>query len=384
MTLPEGNKRKDPRSGSVTVKAPGRINLIGDHTDYHDGFVLPGAVVKSVAVEMLRKESSEKVRLTAADLEESYSFDLRDYHPTEQGWPNYIMGVVHELQKLGAEISGFEATFSSTVPMGAGMSSSAALECSFAVALNELFQLGFDQRTLIEAAQRAEHNFVGMKCGIMDQFASMMGQQDQVMLLDCRSLAYEYVPCSLGDYQLLLLNSNVTHSLASSDYNTRREESEEGIRWLKKKFPGIKNLRDLSLEALLGVRYEMPELLFRRCHHVISENGRVLAATQALQEEDFERLGELMYQSHFSLQDGCETSCPELDFLVAQTLDNPYVLGSRIMGGGFGGCAINLVVKNQVESVVEEIAKAYRDQFGIDLSPIEVAIGDGARVIHKS
>lgn len=369
--------------GTITVQAPGRINIIGEHTDYNDGFVLPAAIEKKMTVRLRQNSKPAQAIITACDLNETFSFDLENYFPIKVGWQNYVMGVVHELQKIGAEIPGFDADFESNVPIGSGMSSSAALECSFAVALNELFGLGFDQWQLIKASQMAEHNFVGIKCGIMDQFASVMGKKEQVMLLDCRSLEFRYFPLELGKYQLLLLNTNVSHSLASSEYNTRRAECGEGVAILKNEHPGIKNLRDVSLEHLVAQKGNMPELVFRRCHHVVSENQRVLEAAKALTAGNFNKLGQLIYQSHFSMQNHYQVSCPELDFLVEQTLEKDYVLGSRMMGGGFGGCTINIVEKSRVGEFVKEVSVAYRQKFGIELNPIEVAIGDGATVIQQ-
>lgn len=369
---------------AVTVRAPGRINLIGEHTDYNDGFVLPAAVDRSMTVRASRNGTPSTVRLTDVREQQFFSFDLRNFSPVEKGWQNYVMGVVSELQKLGGAISGFDATFEGNVPIGSGMSSSAALECSFATALNELFGLGFDKRQLIEASQLAEHHFVGIKCGIMDQFASVMGKKGHVILLDCRSLEFQYFPLELGDYQLLLLNTNVSHTLASSEYNTRRAECAEGASILKQVYPGIRNLRDVILEQVVNNKAKMPEHIFRRCHHVVSENQRVLDATKALLAGDFKTLGQLMYQSHFSLQNDYEVSCPELDFLVQQTLEKDYIPGSRMMGGGFGGCTISIIEKGRAAAFVEQVSKIYRDRFGINLTPIEVAIGDGASVIQRS
>ncbi|MEZ4962534.1 MAG: galactokinase [Saprospiraceae bacterium] len=375
------SKKQAPAREGITVQAPGRINIIGEHTDYNDGFVLPAAIDKKTTVVMRRNGTSSTANLTDSKQQTSFSFDLRNFAPHEKGWHNYVMGVVHELQVLGAEIGGFDAGFRGDVPIGSGMSSSAALECSFAFALNELFQLGFDKWQLIKASQMAEHHFVGIKCGIMDQFASVMGKHDQVMLLDCRSLEFQYFPFEPGDYQLLLLNSNVSHSLASSEYNTRRSECEEGVAILKKEIPEITNLRDVGLGQLLACRAKLPEPVFRRCHHVVAENLRVLDATKSLLDSNFKKLGELMYQSHFSLQNDYEVSCPELDFLVTQTLEKAYIPGSRMMGGGFGGCTINIVEKQRVGEFVEQVSKSYRNQFGVDLTPIEVAIEDGAKIL---
>lgn len=377
-------KFKEKADSLIIVRAPGRINIIGEHTDYNDGFVLPAAIDKHVEVKMRRNGTASTANLTDYKQQKTLSFNLKDFVPMQEGWHNYVMGVVVELQRLGGDIQGFDAVFEGNVPIGSGMSSSAALECSFALALNKLFNLSMDKWQLIKAAQMAEHNFVGTKCGIMDQFASMMGRKNQVMLLDCCSLEFQYFPLDLYDYTLLLLNTNVSHSLASSAYNTRRSECEEGIAFLKKEneLIDIKNLRDVPLEHLVNLRGKMPEHLFRRCHHVISENQRVLNATKAMLDYNFQALGQLMYQSHFSLQNDYEVSCPELDFLVQRTLEADYVLGSRMMGGGFGGCTINLIEKNRMDEFVEEISKVYRNQFEIDLTPIQVSIGDGARFIH--
>lgn len=370
-------------SRTITAKAPGRINIIGEHTDYNDGFVLPAAIDKYITVKMQLNGTPNMVNLTDRKRQKSFSFNLDDFAPLGKGWHNYIMGVVHELQKLGGVFRGFDAEFEGNVPIGGGMSSSAALECSFAIGLNEMFNLGFDEWQLIKAAQMAEHNFVGIKCGIMDQFASVMGRKNKVMLLDCRSLAYQYYPLELGSYQLLLLNTNVSHSLASSEYNTRRSECEEGVAILNKNTPGITSLRDVSLQQLASEKENMPGHIYRRCHHVVSENQRVLDATRALLDGDIRQLGQNMYQSHFSLQNEYEVSCPELDFLVKKAREKDYILGSRMMGGGFGGCTINIISKNKVAEFVEQVSVEYRNRFGIELTPIEVAIGDGAKVVQS-
>ena len=372
-----------PFISQITAQAPGRINIIGEHTDYNDGFVLPAAIDRSVKVQIRRNNTAELVNITATDLKESFSFNLAQFQPSSVGWSNYIMGLVHELQQLGANISGFDAVFESNVPIGGGVSSSAALECSFAVALNELFGLALDPWQLIKASQMAEHHFVGIKCGIMDQFASMMGKKDHVMLLDCRSLEFQYFPIDLGKYQLLLLNTNVSHTLASSEYNTRRAECEEGVSLLKKELPEIRNLRDVTTEQLYSAGKHLSKNIFRRCLHVISENKRVLDAASALQSGNRQKLGELLYQSHFSLQNDYEVSCKELDFLVELTINKEYILGSRMMGGGFGGCTINIIEKDQTDSFIDQASTEYRKRFGLALTPINVAAGNGAGIIQS-
>ena len=364
----------------IRSQSPGRINIIGEHTDYNDGFVLPAAIDKKVAFTLKKNGTSAEVKFTASDLNESHTFNLTHFQPLAKGWQNYVMGVVDEMQKLGGKIEGFEGAFSSNVPIGSGMSSSAALECSLAFGLNELFELGFDKWQLIKASQMAEHHFVGMKCGIMDQFASVMGKKDHAMLLDCRSLEYRYIPFDLQEYQLLLLNTNVSHTLTDSEYNTRREECEQGVEIIQKNQPEVQSLRDVSYESLLELKAEMPGHIFKRCRHIITENERVLNAEKALHTQSFQLLGKLLYASHDSLKNDYEVSCPELDFLVNQTQAKAYVLGSRMMGGGFGGCTINIIDKQHTSHFIEFIAGKYREQFGIDLTPYMVSIGDGAKL----
>ncbi|MFT4663181.1 MAG: galactokinase [Polaribacter sp.] len=366
----------------ITVSSPGRINIIGEHTDYNDGLVLPAAIDKKAVFKLRRNGSQNTVNIIAANVDEQYSFDLSNFQPREKGgWQNYAMGVVHELQLLGAELKGFDSQLDGDVPIGGGMSSSAALECSLAFGLNELFDLKLDKWQMIKASQMAEHNFVGIKCGIMDQFASMMGKKNQVMLLDCRSLEFEYFPFDLGNYQLLLLNTNVSHSLASSEYNTRRAECEQGVSILNQAFPSIESLRDASLEQLEQCVSKMPQNIYKRCNHVVTESNRVLQATKSLLNKDFKTLGELIYQSHFSLQNDYKVSCPELDFLVELTLDKEYILGSRMMGGGFGGCTISIIEKEKVADFIKLAGEKYQRKYEIELTPYEVSIEGGATFI---
>ena len=366
----------------IKVKAPGRINIIGGHTDYNDGFVLPAAIDKSISFSLIKNGSEHNVTVTASKEFDTFSFDLTHFSPLSTGWYNYVMGVVKEIQKTGAKITGFDAEFSGDVPIGSGMSSSAALECSLAYGLNELFNLGLDKWQLIKISQAAEHNFVGTKCGIMDQFASVMGKKDHVMLLDCRTLEFEYIPFDLKNYQVLLLDTNVEHKLASSEYNTRRSECEDGIQVIRKTYDSVKNLRDVSPEMLQTCAINMPQNVFKRCHHIITDNQRVHQATQALKSGNLVNLGQLLYQSHVSLQKNYDVSCAELDYLVQLSLSKDYVLGSRMMGGGFGGCTINIIEQNWAEEFIEYSAENYRKQFGIDLTPHDVSIEDGASRIN--
>lgn len=362
----------------ITAYSRGRINIIGEHTDYNDGFVLPAAIDKKTVVTIRRNGDDSICNITAENKSESHQFDLKNYSRIKSGWQNYVMGVVHELEKIGGKLKGFDASFSGDVPIGSGMSSSAALECSFAYALNELFELGFDKMQMIKASQMAEHNFVGIKCGIMDQFASMMGRKDKVMLLDCRSLEYQYFPLELGEHQLLLLNTNVSHSLADSAYNERRAQCQEGLQILKKQSSDVKSLRDVTKEMLEEVKSSMNPIVYNRCKHVVGENQRVLAATAAMRYGQLEELGKLIYASHHSLQHDYEVSCKELDFLVEETKDKAFILGSRMMGAGFGGCTINLIDKQFVSGFIAEITEKYFEKYKIELTPFEVSIEDGA------
>jgi len=311
--------------------------------------VLPVAVGSEVQMTINRNGTASTVNAIAEDLGESYSFDLTSFKPISGGWQNYIMGVFSELKKLGADLKGCNLTFHSTVPIGAGMSSSAALECSLALALNELFDLNYSKIDLAKASQMAEHNFVGIKCGIMDQFASMMGRTDNALLLDCRSLEYEYYPLELGDYQLLLMNSNVSHELSTSAYNDRRSKSEAGLAMISSKNPDVNSFRDVTIVSLQSHKPDMTGVMYRRCFHVVSEMQRTLDASSAMKTGDLDTLGQLIYAGHDSLAHDYEVTCPETDFLVAYTRDKHFVLGARQMGGGFGGCTINLIHKDNVQ-----------------------------------
>ena len=365
----------------IVSKAPGRINIIGEHTDYNDGFVLPASIDKGCTFKLEANVNPDMVSVRADNMGETFEFNLKNFEPLQSGgWPNYVMGVVHELQKLGAEVKGFVGSFNGNVPIGSGMSSSAALECSLAIGLNALFNLNLDKWQLIKASQMAEHNYVGIKCGIMDQFTSVMGKKDQVVLLDCRSLEYEYHPLKLGNYQLLLLNTNVSHELASSEYNTRRAECQEGVKLINRSYKNVQSLRDSDMKMLKAIQPLSDGNVFQRCRHVIKENDRVIKAIRALGENDLVHLGQLLYQSHQSLSGDYQVSCRELDFLVDFTKDIDFVLGSRMMGGGFGGCTINIVIKNKVDEFVEKASLAYQSIFGIELTPYEVSIEDGAHV----
>ncbi len=365
----------------LMIHAPGRINLIGEHTDYNKGFVLPAAIDKGIVFAIAANDQGNTCRMYAADLDEYYEFDLTNFKPLTRGWQNYLMGVVHEIQQLAYAPKGFDVVFGGNIPKGAGLSSSAALECGLAFGINEIFQLGIERFRLIQLSQLAEHNFVGVKCGIMDQFASMMGKHNHVIRLDCRSLDYVHVPLELNDYSLVLCDSDVSHDLADSEYNTRREECEAGIEIFRKSDPNIHSLRDVDLETLLGHQQSMPEVIFRRCRYVVAENNRVQEVCTALEKGNLERVGALLYQGHAGLQHDYEVSCKELDFLVDQTRTDDKILGARMMGGGFGGCTINLVKTDHIDTFIDQIGTAFQKKFGKTLKTYQVHPSAGVRII---
>ena len=363
-------------SGAVYT-SPGRVNLIGEHTDYNGGFVLPGAIDKAMYCE-IKPNGTAKVRAFALDLNESAEFGLEESDKPAQGWAKYIFGVCREMIKRGASIPGFDTVFAGDVPLGAGMSSSAALESCFGFALTDTFNLGFDRFELAKIGQATEHNYVGVKCGIMDQFASCFGKEGSLIRLDCRSLEYEYVPFNPQGYRVVLLNTCVTHELASSAYNKRRESCETVVAAIAKRHPEVALLRDANLEMLNEVKNEVSAEDFMRAEFVIEEIQRLLDACQALQAGDYETVGEKMYGTHEGLSKKYEVSCPELDFLndIAKQCG---VTGSRVMGGGFGGCTINLVKDELYDSFVKKATEAYENKFGIKAKVYDVIIKDGAR-----
>ncbi len=360
----------------LVVRSPGRINLIGEHTDYNDGYVLPAAINKEIVC-AVALNFSDQINLYSLDLDEMYSIKIGELAPSGKGWPDYILGVLAQFKKGGQEIEGFDCVFGGDVPLGAGLSSSAALECAFAFAFNEIWNSNIDKIELVKMAQMAEHEYAGVKCGIMDQFASMFGKKDQVIRLDCKTLDYAHFTIKLSDYQIVLCDSHVKHSLASSAYNTRREECETGVQILSKYYPGVTALRQATLEQLEAHKNEFDPVVFKRCEYVVKENKRVLEATKLLQQHDLEGFGNLMYQTHSGLSQDYEVSCKELDFLVDYTKNLDYVLGSRMMGGGFGGCTINLVKIEKIDEFIEKIGKDYKDKTGIDMPSYHVTIENG-------
>ena len=363
---------KSPR----VFRSPGRINLIGEHTDYNNGFVLPASVDKAVYF-VIEPRTDDRVLLHAADLNDTYSFILDDLSKPDKSWPLYQLGVIDQIQKLGKTIGGFQTTFGGDVPAGAGMSSSAALECCLLFALNEIFDLKLSRWDIVKMGQKVENEFVGLQSGIMDQFASAFGKEESVIRLDCRSLEYEYFPFPMKDYLLVLCDTSVKHSLASSEYNTRRLECEKGVSILQKYDSSISSLRDVAPELVEQHKAELGDVVYRRCRYMTGEIVRVQEACDLLVAGDLESFGKKMYETHQGLQHDYEVSCPELDFLVDQTIDNSDVLGARMMGGGFGGCTINLVKKDAVDAFESKMKSEYKKQYDIDLPCYRVKITDG-------
>lgn len=365
----------------LVVRSPGRINLIGEHTDYNDGFVLPGAIDRAVYV-VVRKNDDDTIRLYAAEFNDIVETRLPQIKPsTSRPWTNYILGVVDQLAKRGLSISGFDLVIRGDVPLGAGLSSSAAVECATAYALNETFSLALSRIELAKLSQQAEHEFAGVKCGIMDQFASIFGKKDHVVKLDCRSLEYEYLPLKPVDYQIVLFDSLVKHSLATSAYNTRREECEAGVAMIREKFPHVTSLRDASLKMVRECIKPIDKNILKRVTYVVEEIERVESACEDLKRNDLVSFGKKMFATHEGLSRQYEVSCSELDFLVDAAKSNPMVLGSRMMGGGFGGCAINLIRKDAVTQVRNQITEAYFQQFGMELKTYQVTLDDGTHVL---
>lgn len=366
-------------SEPLLISAPGRINLIGEHTDYNNGFVLPAAINKHI-VFAIRANNLNVHRFVANDLNENLEVAINDINPKENQWVNYLLGVIAQMNKKGLKIPGVDCLFGGDIPLGAGLSSSAALETGFAYALNKVFNLGLRRLEMVKMSQMAEHEYAGVKCGIMDQFVSMHGENNKVIRLDCRSLEYELFPLELPDHDIILCNTQVSHSLASSEYNNRRKECEKGVKLLKKYDPKVESLRDVTKDLLFAHKEEFDPVVFKRCKFVVEEIQRLLDACTALEKGNLKLLGELMYQTHAGLRDEYEVSCKELDILVDIAKERG-VIGSRMMGGGFGGCTINIISKSETDSFIKAAEEKYKSETGIDLKTYKVSIEKGTSII---
>ena len=371
--------------------SPGRINFIGEHIDYNDGFVMPAAIDKGVYY-AIALNNTDEINFHSVDFDEKLTVNIRDIKKMT-GWKNYVLSVVNEFLIKGLELpfstrgeglglrAGFDCVFGGNIANGAGISSSAAVEGGLAFGINELFKFGFNRKELALLCQRAEHNFPGVMCGIMDQYANMFGKKDHVILLDCRSIEHQYFPLKLEGYEIVLINTKVHHSLASSEYNVRRKQCEEGLEILKKE-KGINSFRDIKIpEELLPFKDKMADKVYDRCKYVVEEIIRTQQAAKLLQQNNLIEFGKLMFETHDGLSKLYEVSCKELDFLVEKARENKDVIGARMMGGGFGGCTINIIKKESVKDFLSETTIAYQKKFQIDPEIIEVGIENGTREI---
>lgn len=365
----------------LVVKSPGRVNIIGEHTDYNCGFVLPAAIDKAVYAAVSLRED-RMINLVATDLDETFSILIDDIKPlSDLSWPNYILGAAAQFQKIGLLKKGFNAIITSDVPIGAGLSSSAALECSIIFALNELLQTGLDKLTMVKMAQKAEHEFAGVMCGIMDQFASMFGRKDHVIKLDCDTLAYEYIPFKLQGIKVLLLNTNVKHSLASSEYNIRRKECETAVEWIKEQMPGVQSLRNVKEDMIDQYVSSRSQLIAMRSRYIVQEIERLNTGCLDLQKGDIQAFGKKMFATHDGLSSMYAVSCKELDWLVNYVSASESVIGARMMGGGFGGCTINLIKEEAIDQLIAEITPAYEKEMNLPLTYYVASIENGTEII---
>ena len=370
-------KHFDGTTGSVYA-SPGRINLIGEHTDYNNGYVFPGAVEQGIIAE-IKPNGTRKVRAYSIDMKDYTEFLLDDEQGPKASWARYIFGVCREMMALGVPVEGFNTAFAGDVPLGAGMSSSAALESTFAFALNDIWgENKIDRMELARVGQRTEHKYIGVMCGIMDQAISCLGKKGSLLRLDCRSGEYEYFPWNPKGYQLVLVNSCVKHTLAGSPYNERRLQCEHVAEIIGKAHPEVKSLRDANMEMLKEVKGEITGDEYKRARYVIGEVERVLAVCEALKIDDYEMVGKMMYETHYGLSKEYEVSCEELDYLN-EIAKETGVTGSRIMGGGFGGCTINLIAEEFYDHFKEVVKKKFAEKYGKEPILIDVVIGDGAR-----
>jgi galactokinase len=394
-------------NASLVVKSPGRINLIGEHIDYNHGFVLPAAIDKFIEV-AIGKRSDGAIHMVAVDLGETIIVPIHNIQPHATAWVNYIIGVVDQVlnithttnnfivtdnNKPSTKVNlptnetnlaaGFDICIQGNIPLGAGLSSSAALECAVLFALNELYNLSLTKMQMALMAQSAEHKFAGVHCGIMDMFASLHGEKNKAILLDCASLAFTYYPIELKDYSIVLFDTQIKHALASSEYNTRRLECEQGLKLIQDKYPTVKTFRDISIEQVdewLASNDVNGSKVYQRCKYVVDEIQRVQLAVQDLEKGDIQAFGKKMFETHTGLSKLYEVSCPELDFLVEAVSNNENVLGARMMGGGFGGCTINIIKKSAVEEIIKELTASYAKKMHKELAMYITSIEDGTHV----
>lgn len=372
----------------LAVQSPGRINLIGEHTDYNHGFVLPAAIDKYIQV-AIGKRTDGFIHMVALDLGETMIIPFENLKPHPTQWVNYIIGVVYEvIEKTNSKdalAQGFDICIQGNIPSGAGLSSSAALECAVIFALNELYALQLTKMEMALMAQQAEHYFAGVKCGLMDMFASLHGQKNKVILLDCANLAYTYYPLALNEYSIVLFDTQIKHVLASTEYNTRRIECESGLQIVQEKYPAVKTFRELTIEqveeCLASNHNSTNAKIYQRCKYVVEEIERVQLAVKDLTAGNMQAFGKKMFETHEGLSTLYEVSCPELDFLVDSVKPNKNVIGARMMGGGFGGCTINIIKKSELEAISKEMAANYLSAYQQPLAIYHTSIEAGTHLI---
>ena len=376
------------RGATLVVQSPGRINLIGEHTDYNHGFVLPAAIDKCVEV-AVAKRTDGTIHMQALDLNELVILQANALQPHPTTWVNYIIGVVVQAQKYLASAShdlnnGFDICLQGNIPIGAGLSSSAAVECAVLFALNEMYALGLTKMQMALMTQQSEHEFAGVKCGIMDMYASLHGKKDQVMLLDCANLESSYYPLVLQGYQIVLLDTQIKHELASTEYNTRRLECEKGIQLIQQKYPAVKTFRDVSATQVAECLQNNASLegtkVYERCKYVVDEIQRVQLAVKDLLAGDIAAFGQKMFATHQGLSELYDVSCPELDILVNAVTGNPHVVGARMMGGGFGGCTINIIKETEVDHIINTVSTLYNQKTKRQLKVYPVQIEQGTHI----
>lgn len=370
------------KTDPLIVRSPGRINIIGEHTDYNNGFVLPAAIDKAAYIAMSLREDDE-IHLVAQDLNETFITRIEELNPVgDISWPNFILGPAAQFLHNGLPLKGFNAVLFSDVPIGAGLSSSAAIECATTYALDQLLGTNLARLTMVKMAQKAEHEYAGVMCGIMDQFASMMGKKDHVIRLDCRSMEYQYVPFKLNGYKIVLFNTNVKHSLASSEYNTRRNECNQAVEWIKPFEASVHSLRDVNEQMLENYVKSKSDLVYRRSKFIVQELERLLQGCIDLEKNDILALGQKMFNTHHGLSHLYEVSCKELDWLVDSVKDNPAVIGARMMGGGFGGCTINIVKETEIDNLIARVKPAYETVMKLPLTHYIASIENGTEMIE--
>ena len=365
----------------LLVKAPGRINLIGEHTDYNKGYVLPSAIDCFMNFGISPNEQSNKVCIHALDMDDSVQISLNDLTKSDKEWANFFIGILLQLKKENKSVPGFDLAFGGNIPIGAGLSSSSAMECGFLKALDELYNLELSNKDIIDISHKSNHDFLGLQGGIMDHFTILYGKKDQAILLNCENLEHQYIPLDFGEYEIVLFDSKVSHSLVHSAYNDRVAECKQALKIIKIKHPRIEHLSSIDDTILSQTKDDMPDKIYRRAKFVKEENKRVHDFCNALEKKDYGELGSLLYKSHEGLSHDYEVSCQEMDALVEITKSHPEISGARMMGGGFGGCMISLIKKEKVQEITQSILKSYKERVGLYAEIHFVHTSEGAFVI---